>query len=124
MLRGHVCKFHRYENAERALHFANRARVWRLQRFGREICPACLLTKSATAANVATDMPPPINGVPQHDPTSLMRSWACFACSGWVMNQLNRPKLVPGWRTWFSWNPASLEEKDNTAITPDDDNAQ
>ena len=124
MLRGHVCKFHRYENAERALHFANRARVWRLQRFGREICPACLLTKSATAANVATDMPPPIDDVPQHDPTSHMRSWACFACSGWVMNQLNRPKLVPGWRTWFSWNPASLDEKDNTEITPDNDNAQ
>lgn len=117
MMRARLCRFHRFENAERALHWANRAREWRMQTFGgKAVCPACVLTKSWQDANEATDEPPLLeDGTAQPDPPEKMRAWACFSCSGWVINQANKPKLVPGWHTWYRPWPAVFAENWNAS---------
>lgn len=90
-----LCRFHRLFYAGESLRQAALMQEWRLNRFGKVVCPACLLTKSAQDANLSAD---------QGDFELLApTAWACLSCNDWVINQDNnvygRPDVVPGhWR--------------------------
>lgn len=90
-----LCRFHRLFYAGESLRQAALMQEWRLNRFGKVVCPACLLTKSAQEANLSADR--------EDFELLATTAWACLSCNDWIINQYNnvfgRPDVVPGhWR--------------------------
>ncbi|KAF7561708.1 hypothetical protein G7046_g2436 [Stylonectria norvegica] len=114
---GTLCRFHRLHYAEKAMQQAALMREWRLVRYGKAVCPACIRTKSARDASVSADHT-------DFYPPGANTAWACMVCSDWVVNQandhFNNAKIVPG--TWRNGTmSASVDITGSTA--PADDHA-
>ncbi|KAK7420047.1 hypothetical protein QQZ08_010575 [Neonectria magnoliae] len=90
-----LCRFHRLHYAELAMKQAALMQDWRLCRFGKPVCPVCLMNEGYLQnVKVSADHDDFLgtNGGPT--------AWACLVCTDWVVNQRNDinnvPQLVPG----------------------------
>ncbi|KAF4469624.1 hypothetical protein FALBO_3491 [Fusarium albosuccineum] len=87
-----LCRFHRLYYGEETLKHATLMREWRLSRFKKPVCPACLAHKPLSEANLSADH----SGFKAGGPTA----WACLTCNDWVTNQENdennKPQMVAG----------------------------
>lgn len=87
-----LCRFHRLHYAEQALRQAALVEEWRLTRFGKPVCPACIKIKSISDSNVSASGEAGVPGT----------AWACLVCNDWVINQKTEPNnFVPGWEIMF-----------------------
>ncbi|KAM0245957.1 hypothetical protein ACHAQJ_010406 [Trichoderma viride] len=88
-----LCRGHRHSYGDAIVNQAARMQEWRIQRFGRSICPGCLVDKPAHEANLSADQAGLLSAVGP-------KAWACLACGDWVVNQQDSG-LVTGWEQWF-----------------------
>lgn len=87
-----LCRRHRTRFCDLVVSQVAKMREWCVQRFNRNICPACLVDKPPHEANLSMD---PIQIAVKNGP----KAWVCLACGDWVVNQ-KEAKLVPGWDSW------------------------
>lgn len=95
---GRLCRFHRLGYASAAFTQSGLVQEWRMQRFGRAVCPGCIVKKAFQFSNVSAD--------PMNAPANKKMTWACLLCTSWVVNQPSVPKLIGGWEKWFAETPA------------------
>ena len=87
-----LCRFHRLYYADQSLHQSALMQEWRLSRFGKAVCPSCILNSTARRANESAD---------QDDfKSGGVTAWACLSCNDWVVNEDNdsdnKPQIVAG----------------------------
>ncbi|KAL6898399.1 hypothetical protein GGI43DRAFT_428559 [Trichoderma evansii] len=83
-----LCHNHRSLYANLLVEQVARIREWCIERFGRYVCPACLVDKPADEANSAMDLA-------ELSSEANPKAWVCLVCGDWVVNQ-KLPVLVPG----------------------------
>ncbi|KOS17839.1 hypothetical protein ESCO_003196 [Escovopsis weberi] len=98
LLAQRMCLGHKVRIVQEMAKRADLIRDWRIREFGRPVCPACILHKPATQANLSADAAGQLDAVGP-------RAWACLLCCEWVVNQDVRPKVVDGYRNWFPQPP-------------------
>ncbi|KAL7899411.1 hypothetical protein HDV64DRAFT_248458 [Trichoderma sp. TUCIM 5745] len=87
-----LCQRHRRRVCDLVMSQAAKMREWCLQRFGRNVCPGCLVDVLPHEAKLSPDQ---IQTEVEKGP----KAWVCLACGDWVVNQENA-SLVPGWDKW------------------------
>ncbi|KAH7160890.1 hypothetical protein EDB81DRAFT_330224 [Dactylonectria macrodidyma] len=88
-----LCRFHRLHYAELSMRHAAMMQEWRLCRFSKPVCPACLGDSKLRKVGISADY----EGF--KDTGGRATAWACLVCNDWVVNQLNdgnAPQLVDG----------------------------
>ncbi|EHK43296.1 uncharacterized protein TrAtP1_001483 [Trichoderma atroviride] len=92
LLAQRLCWKHRSRFGGLIVAQAVKMREWCLQRFGRNVCPGCLVDKPPHEANSPKNT---IQTMFEQGP----KAWVCLACGDWVVNQ-KQMGLVPGWEQW------------------------
>ncbi|KAM0448944.1 hypothetical protein ACHAO4_008171 [Trichoderma viride] len=87
-----LCQRHRSRFGRLVVSQVARMCEWCLQRFGRNVCPGCLVDKPPHEANSSTNTMQFFGG-------KGPKAWVCLACGDWVVNQ-KQEGLVPGWEQW------------------------
>ncbi|UKZ85161.1 uncharacterized protein TrAFT101_001031 [Trichoderma asperellum] len=92
LLAQRLCGRHRSLHGRLLVEQVARMREWCVQHLGGNVCPGCLVDKSAYEANRSMDLADLLS-------ETTPKAWACLACGDWVVNQKSAG-LVPGWEQW------------------------
>ncbi|KAH7150063.1 hypothetical protein B0J13DRAFT_620398 [Dactylonectria estremocensis] len=89
-----LCRFHRLHYAELSMRHAAMMQEWRLCRFSKPVCPACVGGSESRDVGISADCEG-FKNIGEHG-----TAWACLVCNDWVVDQHNdgnnSPRLVDG----------------------------